>query len=257
MEKIVLFVFVFVCMLGMGTTMASSEERIGDNHMIYGYVFVDKNEDTIKDEEDYPCADARIDLWVAGNLVTTINTDEFGYYSINVTSFQSNMVLHIRTSPFLTTSSTDEFWSINEEIFITSEFDQNHNSEINLALYPMTYQVDYNVMGASGEEPLMQTGLYGYDQVSVQGIYDYEKANYTFVEWNTMIDGSGTAYHEGDILSLNEPNMTLYAVWEVENEEIDIVETSDNNDVLTWVMISLVSGFCIIYIIVLIQHKNR
>lgn len=37
--------------------------------------------------------------------------------------------------------------------------------------------------------------------------------NYTFVEWNTASDGTGTSYKAGDKVTAGSSNITLYAIW--------------------------------------------
>ena len=54
-------------------------------------------------------------------------------------------------------------------------------------------------------------GKNGQDKV----VYDYiyERDGYTFKEWNTKSDGTGTSYTDGQTISASE-NITLYAIWE-------------------------------------------
>ncbi len=40
------------------------------------------------------------------------------------------------------------------------------------------------------------------------------RSGYTFTEWNTASNGSGTAYDPGDSYALGASNTTLYAIWE-------------------------------------------
>ena len=47
----------------------------------------------------------------------------------------------------------------------------------------------------------------------------FERYGYTFVEWNTSSDGTGTSYSEGEVINnITEP-ITLYAIWNKTNNE--------------------------------------
>ena len=54
---------------------------------------------------------------------------------------------------------------------------------------------------------------------------NFTRTGYTFTGWNTHIDGSGTSYQPGTMLTMTE-DTTLYAQWKAEGEEPP-VETSD------------------------------
>ena len=43
------------------------------------------------------------------------------------------------------------------------------------------------------------------------------KTGYAFAGWNTAANGSGTPYAEGEIFTLGSSNLTLYAVWTINN----------------------------------------
>lgn len=58
------------------------------------------------------------------------------------------------------------------------------------------------------------------DGVAYTGESDYAipdtiptRDNYTFVEWNTASDGTGTSYKAGDKITAGTSNITLYAIW--------------------------------------------
>lgn len=58
------------------------------------------------------------------------------------------------------------------------------------------------------------------DGVAYTGESDYAipdtiptRENYTFVEWNTASDGTGTSYKAGDKITAGSSNITLYAIW--------------------------------------------
>ena len=77
------------------------------------------------------------------------------------------------------------------------------------------YTISYNGNGAtSGSVPTQRKITDGSVTISNN---NFVKTGYTFVEWNTSSDGSGTSYHGGDIYSDNA-DLVLYAIWRNQNE---------------------------------------
>lgn len=52
------------------------------------------------------------------------------------------------------------------------------------------------------------------EELTIPELGTLEREYYTFVEWNTESDGSGTSYIEGDTIVLGAINITLYAIWD-------------------------------------------
>ena len=74
---------------------------------------------------------------------------------------------------------------------------------------PDTYAVTFNANGGTGA-PSAQTKTYG---VSLTlSSTKPTKTGYTFKNWNTASDGSGTSYSSGATYTGNAP-LTLYAIW--------------------------------------------
>ena len=74
-----------------------------------------------------------------------------------------------------------------------------------------TYTVSYNANGGSGA-PEKQTKMT--DVSLTLSSVKPTRVGYTFVNWNTKSDGSGTSYVSGATYSTNA-NLTLYAQWKV------------------------------------------
>ena len=74
---------------------------------------------------------------------------------------------------------------------------------------PSTYTISYNANGGSGA-PASQTKLDG-SSITLSSTKP-TRSGYTFVNWNTKADGSGTNYASGAIYNTNA-NITLYAIW--------------------------------------------
>ena len=74
---------------------------------------------------------------------------------------------------------------------------------------PSTYTISYNANGGSGA-PGSQTKTHGTD-LKLSSTKP-TRSGYTFVNWNTKSDGSGTNYASGATYNTNA-NITLYAIW--------------------------------------------
>ena len=107
-----------------------------------------------------------------------------------------------------------------KEIVIT-ESDANENKEttvtINLSSsssggIPVSYNIAYNANGGSGT--LIDANSPYHSGVTVTVLANkFTKDGFTFKNWNTKADGSGTSYSTGDKFTINS-NVTLYAQWE-------------------------------------------
>ena len=79
--------------------------------------------------------------------------------------------------------------------------------------YPKGYRVLYNSNSASGNPPIDFT-YYNYgDSVTVLNSGDLNKYRYTFLNWNTLSDGSGNAYNPYDTFIIKQ-NTMLFAQWQ-------------------------------------------
>ena len=94
-----------------------------------------------------------------------------------------------------------------------------NNGEL-INLYAMwqvkNYTVNYNGNGSTSGN--MQPSVHDYDVSSKLTGNAFIKMGYTFVEWNTKADGSGTSYsNESEIINLidNGGTINLYAQWRV------------------------------------------
>jgi len=75
------------------------------------------------------------------------------------------------------------------------------------------YTVTYNANG--GINPPVDANGYGSGAtVTVLGPGSISRTGYTFTNWNTVANGSGTSYHAGNTFSISS-NTTLYAQWNI------------------------------------------
>jgi uncharacterized repeat protein (TIGR02543 family) len=96
-----------------------------------------------------------------------------------------------------------------------------YSADANLTLYaewtPITYTLTYDANGAGGLGPV--AGVYNSgDNAAVAGKESLELMqdgiSLRFTGWNTVDDGSGTAYQESDNIVMTA-NVTLWAQWDV------------------------------------------
>ncbi|WP_342534108.1 InlB B-repeat-containing protein [Lysinibacillus sp. FSL K6-0057] len=88
---------------------------------------------------------------------------------------------------------------------------------IDLGVYEVTpfYSVIYDANEATAGQVPEDSAQYEENQtVTVQGNSGHlEKAGYTFVGWNTKVDGKGIAYKANDTFQIGTTNVILYAQW--------------------------------------------
>ncbi|MDC7218731.1 MAG: InlB B-repeat-containing protein [Spirochaetales bacterium] len=85
-----------------------------------------------------------------------------------------------------------------------------------------TYNLTYDANGATEGTAPIDNQNYEYGDTSViRGAGTLLKTDYTFLGWNTLADGSGSTYSEGDNFTITG-DITLYAEW----EEITITPTT-------------------------------
>lgn len=85
--------------------------------------------------------------------------------------------------------------------------------EANLTLYaiwtPKPYQITFDSNGGTGS---MDNQTIMYDETKELNNNSFTRPGYTFKEWNTETNGSGTSYSNKQQISINN-NLTLYAIW--------------------------------------------
>ena len=78
----------------------------------------------------------------------------------------------------------------------------------------ITYPVTFDGNGADSGSTAAQTKEFGQPLVLAQN--GFVRANYTFLYWNTISDGTGTTYAAGSQYTTNAA-LTLYAIWKKNN----------------------------------------
>jgi uncharacterized repeat protein (TIGR02543 family) len=77
------------------------------------------------------------------------------------------------------------------------------------------YKVIYHGNGSIFGYPPVDTKEYksGMEAI-VLGQNDLNKPGYTFQGWNTRANGAGGSYVEGNVITIHNLNVFLYAMWE-------------------------------------------
>ncbi|MBQ7946501.1 MAG: InlB B-repeat-containing protein, partial [Bacteroidales bacterium] len=71
--------------------------------------------------------------------------------------------------------------------------------------------VTFDTNGGEGEMPAQKIAK---GELSALATNTFTRSGYTFIGWNTSPDGSGTAYTDGQVITLMQ-DITLYAQWQV------------------------------------------
>ena len=82
-----------------------------------------------------------------------------------------------------------------------------------------------------------------------------KKEGYTFIEWNTKDDGSGTSYNPGDNYTLDK-SLTLYAIWEKNDSNSNGNPNTGVSAMIIFPLIALLAYVYIKYYIKRMQENN-
>ena len=100
-----------------------------------------------------------------------------------------------------------------------------------------TYSVNYYGNGnTSGAAPTGKSGLLSGDQYTVLGNTGalrktVGRDTYIFNGWNTKSDGTGEHYNNGDVITIKDSDVTLYAEWFLQNKyTVTVVTKLDDNE---------------------------
>ncbi len=127
----------------------------------------------------------------------------------------------LRFNEFTCDNCTFSYWSpLKQHVFSTPESPKNeYRDEETITVYAdmtlyahwasNTATVTFNANGGSGDMPT-QTFTIGTAQALSSNSFTWE--NHEFIGWNTLQDGTGTAYSEMQEIIIEE-NIVLYAQW--------------------------------------------
>ncbi|MCL2085982.1 MAG: InlB B-repeat-containing protein [Oscillospiraceae bacterium] len=101
------------------------------------------------------------------------------------------------------------------------DFDKNDNSLVAEVMEIAKFNVTYNGNGnTGGNAPIDSNEYFEGEKALVLGQNTLSKTNHRFTGWNTSSSGDGTAYLPGAEFEITDTDITLYAQWEEEVQEI-------------------------------------
>ncbi|MBR0468490.1 MAG: InlB B-repeat-containing protein, partial [Mogibacterium sp.] len=104
--------------------------------------------------------------------------------------------------------------------------DNDRKYEAMFAVWCKLDELNYDANGGTGDPMDPTSGKTG--QAVTVSDNEYEKEGYTFVEWNTAIDGSGTSYDPEDDYTLTTGDDILYAQWVANTHKVTYSYTGDD-----------------------------
>lgn len=120
----------------------------------------------------------------------------------------------------------------------------NYTGNASITLYaqwtPITYTIKYNGNGSTGGSTVSSS--HTYDTAKALTTNGFVKDGYTFINWNTKIDGSGTSYTNKqsvkNLTSTNGATVNLYAQWDDNTKPIisgPLLDDVDENPIKPFV----------------------
>ena len=149
--------------------------------------------------------------------------------SIKTGSFTSGAPANSTTTLFTTTVTITHNSSTGAGGSITASYNYDSGwctGSGSLSTTPFRF-VSYNANGGSGA-PGKQTVVSG-SKLTLSSTKP-TRTGYTFSKWNTNSSGTGTNYSGGTSYGINS-NLTLYAIWTINNYYLDINGNLDGTDV--------------------------
>lgn len=150
-------------------------------------------------------------------ITASANDATYITYGIDWYNSSTNTWSRIETKTF-NSASVSATYKVSKSGKYTIYFTAGNNigyvdsNKISFTVTDPTYSISYNANGGSGA-PSKQTKTYG-KNLTLSST-NPTRTGYTFKNWNTKSDGSGTSYAAGAAYSANS-SVTLYAQW-VEN----------------------------------------
>ena len=137
-------------------------------------------------------------------LTTSNKSINSGSYDLSITAPTGYNVSKVEVSGgSLTTAGTTGSSSYTGKVNVSA------NTTVTVTYAKLTYSISYNANGGSGA-PAAETKTYGVALTLSSTIPT--RTGYTFQNWNTASNGSGTTYKSGASYTANEA-ATLYAQW--------------------------------------------
>lgn len=158
-----------------------------------------------------------IDVIVGGNVSNkkrvTFNSNN-GSYDVNFQEFTPNEEFILNANSFEYSGYTFVNWNTQSDGNGTSYSDGvNVSFENDITLYAIwekvTHTITFNSNGGTGS---MQSQVFEGNENKAISKNTFERIDYSFKNWNTLPDNTGTSYNDEQIISLDS-DITLYAIW--------------------------------------------
>lgn len=161
-------------------------------------------------------------LKVGSSSVATLDGFPFSGRTVFIDTTNTWKTFATLTSqPFTVTKGTSTQSLVVTDVFgrvvsaensVDSQIAVGNGATVSLYSIPVkSYTITYNANGGTGG-PSSQTKAHGTTLTLASS--EPTRSGYTFKEWNTKADGSGTGYDPGDSFTMNA-DTTLYAKWDM------------------------------------------
>ena len=157
----------------------------------------------------------------AESKTITISTSSTGAISVSNNAYvttQVNGVASITVTPVAVTPET-------QTITVSQAADNTYNAgeatfTVSIANTTPQYSVTYKANGGTGDD-IVDTYFQGDDVTIRPNTFVY--TGHAFTNWNTLANGTGTAYQPAATIENIQANVELYAQWEESNEVVDVL----------------------------------
>jgi len=193
------------------------------------------------DEADYTIGTANVTLyaqWTINTYTVTFdgNTSDGG--STATQTLDYNTPTALTANGYTKTGYTFSGWNTLANGTGTAYADEADYTigTANVTLYAQwtinTYTVTFDTNGGDGGSTATQT--LDYNTPTALTANGYTKTGYTFSGWNTLANGSGTAYADTADYTIGTANVTLYAQWTINTYTVTFDgNTSDGGSTAT------------------------
>ena len=98
--------------------------------------------------------------------------------------------------------------------YTSSKYIETKNQSFLLNIFEPKYTIIFDANTGSGS---MSPQTFTYSESKALTANSFTKNNYSFMEWTTNADGTGTSYNDGQVVSklseIDGAEITLYAKW--------------------------------------------
>ena len=143
-------------------------------------------------------------------LTTSNQSINSGSYALSITAPTGYKVTAVSVSAGTLTQGTTGSSTYNGTLNVTAA------TTVTVTYAKLTYSISYNANGGTGA-PTAETKTYG--ETLTLSSTKPTRTGYTFQNWNTKSDGTGTTYASGASYTANEA-ATLYAQWKADTYTI-------------------------------------